>query len=180
MATRARPPARQSTASAPPVIGIGFQLAQLGAHSGAMYAERIAPLGLTPPHVGVLRAIAVQPGRNQQAIAEEFGVPASRMVAFIDDLESRGLVERRRDAGDRRVHLLHLSDDGQAILAELAAVGRAAERELLAALSATERAQLAEWLTRVADQQGLTRGVHPGYGKLRPERDSVECPVTKT
>jgi DNA-binding MarR family transcriptional regulator len=173
MASRAHPVARSAR---PTVIGVGFLLSQLGAHSAAAYARRIEPMGLTPPHVGVLRAIGEHSGRSQQAIAAEFGVPASRMVGFIDDLEARGLVERRSDDRDRRVHLLHLSDAGEATLGELAAVGRDAERELLAALSATERRELAEWLTRIADQQGLTRGVHPGYGRIRG--DQGPCPTT--
>jgi DNA-binding MarR family transcriptional regulator len=161
-------------ADRPSVLGVGFLLAQLGAHSAAAYAKRIQPMGLTPPHVGVLRAIGELPGRSQQVIADEFGVPPSRMVGFIDDLEARGLVQRRRDDRDRRVHLLHLSESGEQVLEELASVASETERELLSALTATERRELAEWLTRIADQQGLTRGVHPGYGRLR-DRGETPC-----
>jgi DNA-binding MarR family transcriptional regulator len=164
----------------PQVIGVGFLLSQLGTYSAFAYAKRIEPLGLTPPHVGVLRAIGELPGRSQQTIADEFGVPPSRMVAFIDELEAQGLVQRRRDERDRRVHLLHLSDAGEAMLGKLAGVARDAEGELLAALDVTERDQLAEWLTRIADEQGLTRGVHPGYRRLRGDRGSEECPTTES
>jgi DNA-binding MarR family transcriptional regulator len=175
MAARAHPP---SGAGRPDVIGVGFLLAQLGAHSAAAYAKRIQPLGLTPPHVGVLRAIGEVPGRSQQAIADEFGLPPSRMVAFIDDLEARGLVQRRRDDHDRRVHLLHLSDAGEAMLGELAALAQATETELLAPLTVRERQELADWLTRIADAQGLTRGVHPGYARLRPGTGKPPCPAS--
>lgn len=164
----------------PPVIGVGFLLAQLGTHSAIEYAKRIEPLGLTPPQVGVLRAIGAAPGRSQQALADEFGVPPSRMVGFIDELEARGLVRRGRDDRDRRVHLLELSEAGEEMLVELAAVARAAERELLAGLTAGERRQLGQWLTRIADRQGLARGVHPGYARLRGERDQGPCPPTDT
>jgi DNA-binding MarR family transcriptional regulator len=175
MADPARPQAPLQRPARPEIIGVGFLLSQLGAHSAMAYARVVQPLGLTPPHVGVLRAISEQPGRSQQAIAEEFGVPPSRMVAFIDDLEARGLVQRGRDERDRRVHLLSLSDAGEAMVVELAGLAQAVERDLLAALTPAERRQLAQWLTRVADQQGLTRGVHPGYGRLRPDRDQAPC-----
>jgi DNA-binding MarR family transcriptional regulator len=165
-----------SGAGRPSVLGVGFLLAQLGAHSAAAYAKRIQPMGLTPPHVGVLRAIGEFPGRSQQVIAAEFGVPPSRMVGFIDDLEARGLVQRRRDDRDRRVHLLHLSEAGEQVLEELASVASASERDLLSALTVAERQELAAWLTRIADEQGLTRGVHPGYGRLR-DRGDTPCPV---
>jgi DNA-binding MarR family transcriptional regulator len=148
------------------MLGVGFLLAQLGAHSASRFAARVAPLGLTPPQVGILRAITDQPGRRQQALADEFGIPASRIVGFLDELEERGLVERRRDPSDRRVHSIHLSDRGQAMVRELATVARQAERELLRALSPDERRQLFDVLARIADQQGLTRGVHPGYRHL--------------
>jgi DNA-binding MarR family transcriptional regulator len=161
----------------PAVIGVGFLLAQLGAHSAGLYAKRIQPMGLTPPQVGVLRAIGEGPGRSQQTIADEFGVPPSRMVGFIDELEASGLVQRRRDERDRRVHLLHLSEAGEAMLVELGKVAADAERDLLAPLSDTERRDLAEWLTRIADQQGLTRGVHPGYSKLHGDRGETRCPT---
>jgi DNA-binding MarR family transcriptional regulator len=164
----------------PDVIGVGFLLAQLGAHSAAAYAKRIQPLGLTPPQVGVLRAIGERPGRSQQAIADEFGLPPSRMVGFIDDLEARGLVQRRRDDRDRRVHLLHLSEAGEDMLGQLASVASDAEHELLAPLTDDQRASLAEWLTRIADGQGLTRGVHPGYSRLHGDRDGVACPPSQS
>jgi len=42
-------------------------------------------------------------------------------------------------------------------------IARAHKQELLAALSEEEQRQLAELLLRVAEQQGLAKGVHPGY-----------------
>jgi DNA-binding MarR family transcriptional regulator len=156
----------------PAVVGTGFLLASLGAHSAARYAGRIEPLGLTPPHVGLLRAIAIGPGRSQQAIADEFGIVPSRMVAFIDELEEMGLVERRRHPGDRRVHLLHLTAEGGRLMRRLATVGRASEESLLRSLSAAEREVLRDLLTRIAADQDLTPGVHPGYRRLKPDGSS--------
>lgn len=154
----------------PELLGAGFLISQLGSHAATAFAASVAPLGLTPPHVGLLRSIAVAPGRSQQLLADEFGMLASRMVMYVDDLEQRGLVERRRDDHDRRVHLLHLTATGEELMRELAAVGAQAERRLLRSLSTEERKQLALLLRRVADDQGLRPGIHPGYGRLRPDR----------
>jgi DNA-binding MarR family transcriptional regulator len=155
------------------VIGTGFLLSALGAHSAARYAARVQPLGLTPPHVGLLRAIAVGPGRSQQAIADEFGMPPSRMVAFVDELEAKGLVERRRDEHDRRVHSLHLTRSGEKMMRQLAEVGSAAEEALLASLDEAERRQLNELLTRIAAEQNLAPGVHPGYRRMKPDPSEI-------
>jgi DNA-binding MarR family transcriptional regulator len=153
----------------PNVIGTGFLLSALGMHSAAQFAARIEPLGLTPPHVGLLRSIAIDPGRSQQAIADQFKMPPSRMVAFIDDLEHKGFVERRRDPGDRRVHLLHVTKAGEKVMQRLHNAGQQSEETLLGSLSGAERNKLHELLARVAADAHLTPGVHPGYRRMKPD-----------
>jgi DNA-binding MarR family transcriptional regulator len=147
-------------------MGAAFLLAQLGAHAAGRYAEKVGALDLDPAQTGVLHLIARAPGRSQQALADQLGVAASRVVALVDGLESRGLLARRRSATDRRTYELHLTDDGQALLTRLREVAKAHETDVTTALSTDERAQLVELLTKVADQQGLTPGVHPGYRRL--------------
>lgn len=143
--------------------GAAFLLAQLGAHAAGRFAERINPMGLTPPQSGLIHAIAAAPGRSQQAVAEHLGMHPSRIVVLVDDLERDGIVERRRDPQDRRYYALHLTDQGRAALSTLAAASAEHEAELCAALTDDERTQLALVLQRIADQQGLTPGVHPGF-----------------
>lgn len=147
--------------------GTAFLLAQLGAHATGRFADRIAPLGLTPPQGGLLRVIAAEPGRSQHAVAEHLGIHPSRLVALVDDLKGGGLVERCRSTRDRRQHALHLTEHGHATLARLSRASAEHEAELCAALSGDERAQLAGLLRRVADQQDLTP---PGAPRLRTPR----------
>jgi DNA-binding MarR family transcriptional regulator len=162
--------ARESRRADPPeIIGVGFLLSSLGAHSAMNFGRRLAPLDLTPPHVGLLRGIAVAPGRSQQAIAEQFGMPPSRLVAFIDDLEHAGLVERRRDASDRRAHRLFLTSAGEQTMAKVAAIGRESEQALLRSLDDEERRTLRDLLERIVADQQITPGVHPGYRAMRPD-----------
>jgi DNA-binding MarR family transcriptional regulator len=169
--------ADRDTSPRPVLLGSGFLLSQLGAHAATRFAALIAPLGLNPPQVGLLRSIGDHPGRSQQAVADEFRLPPSRMVGFIDDLEASGLVERRRDPSDRRVHLLHLSDAGEAMVRTLEGIGKDAEQALFAALSKAERATLQQLLARVADEQGLYPGVHPGYPMLSVTNQALKPPV---
>ena len=50
-----------------------------------------------------MRFVAASEGQSQQALAERLGIPPSRMVALVDQLEEMGLLERRPDPEDRRV-----------------------------------------------------------------------------
>ena len=146
--------------------GAAFLLTAIGTHAAARFAERIAKLDVTPPQVGLLRAIAATPGQSQQAVAQLLRTPPSRLVALVDALADRGLVERRRNPTDRRLHALHLTDAGCDLLNRVEALGREHDDAICAALDAGERACLRELLDRIAADQGLIPGVHPGYRAL--------------
>jgi DNA-binding MarR family transcriptional regulator len=153
--------------------GTAFLLAQVGAHAAARFADRISALGLIPADVGLLRMIATQPGRSQQSVAEELGVVPSRVVALVDSLERKGLIERRRNSQDRRNYALHLTTEGTHVMTKMRAIGSAHEDEICAGLNDAQRRQLAELLETIAARQGLTPGVHPGYQQARAGRGSL-------
>lgn len=155
---------------APKPFGVGFLLSQLGAHSAAAFTQAVAGFGISPPHIGLLRAIAHEPGRSQQSLADQFRMVPSRMVVLLDELEDLGLVERQRDTADRRVHLVLPTAHGKRVLARILEIGAEADRALLAGLTATERATLRRLLEKLAAAQGLQPGIHPGYSWLRPQR----------
>jgi DNA-binding MarR family transcriptional regulator len=154
------PPANRRTG------GIAFLLAQIGQHAADRFAARIAELDLVLPQAGILRAIAMGPGRSQQALSEQLGLLPSRVVAFVDNLEQRGYVERRRSTEDRRLNALYLTAKGTELMAELGKLGKAHEAEITAGLSHEQREALAETLTAMAARQQLTPGVHPGYKSI--------------
>jgi DNA-binding MarR family transcriptional regulator len=147
---------------------VGFLLVQLGTHRHRRFAERLAPLDLHPRHFGMLSQLAVNEGQSQQALSRALGVQRSAVVALVDDLEHRGLAERRRDPVDRRAYSLYLTPQGRELLAELERVAEEDEAELLSSLDASERSQLILLLRRVAESQGLAAGVHPN---LEPRED---------
>jgi DNA-binding MarR family transcriptional regulator len=155
----------------PPGRGPGnaFLLAQLGAHAAGRFAQRITELSLTPAQAGLLRLVAWAPGQSQQAIARQLGTPPSRLVLLVDGLQERGLIERRRNPGDRRHYALYLTRDGTRFMAELGRIGGAHEADLMTGLSAQEQSVLHNLLARLAETQGLTTGVHPGYRSGRPD-----------
>jgi DNA-binding MarR family transcriptional regulator len=134
---------------------VAFLLAQVGALSSAGFAERTRELGLSPADAGVLRLLAKTPGLSQRALADRLGAVPSRVVALIDSLEQRSLVERQRSASDRRNYELRLTSAGEAALGTLRAAAEEHEEALLTSLSPTQQHELEALLRQVADSHGL-------------------------
>jgi DNA-binding MarR family transcriptional regulator len=121
---------------------------------------------LTPPQAGILRAIDSAPGRSQQALSTELQLLPSRVVAFVDDLENSGYLERRPNPEDRRQYALYLTADGKELMRKLSRLARQHERALTAGLDESQRDRLRELLATIAQEQGLTPRVHPGYRRM--------------
>lgn len=139
----------------------GFLLSQLGFYGAHRFAQRLAPLGLSPAHFGALTRLRRHGGKSQQQLADSMGVHRNAMVGLIDGLEERGLVERRPHPTDRRAHALRLTNEGRTVAAEADRLSDEHDIELLEPLSPIERDQLIILLQRVAKGAGLSPGVHP-------------------
>ena len=140
---------------------LGFLLAQLGTHAHRRFADRLARFDLHPRHFGMLSHLAASEGQSQQALSVALGIHRSAVVTLVDDLERRGLAERRRDPGDRRAYTLYLTSAGRDLLANLEREADERDVELLSDLDASESSHLVSLLQRVAVSQGLAAGVHP-------------------
>src|SRR5437588_5047089 len=80
---------------------IGFMLSTLGYTVSRRFHDVLVPLELEPSEFAVLRAVGFGQGQSQQALAEGLHISPSHMVAIVDELERRNLVERRAEASDR-------------------------------------------------------------------------------
>jgi DNA-binding MarR family transcriptional regulator len=152
---------------------VAFLLSQLGHRSASVFTDLIASIDLTPPHAGILRAIAAEPGRSQQALSGQLGLLPSRVVAYVDELEDRGYVERRRNPDDRRLHALHLTASGKKVISKIGELGRQHDRLLTAGLDTHQRDTLHQLLSAIAERQGLTPHVHPGFRALGRATNSL-------
>jgi DNA-binding MarR family transcriptional regulator len=146
--------------SSAPFHSVGFTISTAGYAIARRFKAILAPLDLEPREFALLRAVAASEGQSQHSVGARLQIPASRMVAFVDALEHRGLLERRQNPSDRRSHALYLTDAGHELLSRAFALAVEHERDLCAALSAEEREQLLELLQRVGMRLGLPPGVH--------------------
>lgn len=105
--------------------------------------------GLTPGQFGVIAIIAANPGLKQIELGGALGVDRSTIVAAVDKLEKRGLVERCAVPHDRRAHALNLTNEGQRIFKKALTLIERHEAKIAGALSVQERAQLLMLLDKV-------------------------------
>lgn len=125
-----------------------FLLRKAAQRVTSMAEEVLHPQGITMRHFGVLTAIEAEPGQNQRGVGERLRIDRTTVVALTDDLESAGLLERRRGT-DRRMFALYLTPAGQARLAELKDLTATVHERFLANLSGDERETLRQLLIKV-------------------------------
>jgi DNA-binding MarR family transcriptional regulator len=141
---------------------LAFLLSQVGTHASRRFAERLSAIDLHPPLFRVMNVVDAAEGLSQQAIGEAIQAPPSRMVAIVDELEERGLIERQPFPGDRRVHALHLTPAGRKLLTKGRRIAAEHEAELTKGMEAADRERLVSLLQTIVDEQALGAGVHPG------------------
>ena len=119
-----------------------FLLKRLGFALKERTMDALEPTGLSPYHHAVLTLLDEEPRETQAMIADALGYDRSHLVGLLDDLEKRGLVERRRDPADRRRHVVTLTADGKKTLGKLRAIAQQLDDEFLAPLDAKQRETL--------------------------------------
>src|SRR4051794_38392024 len=88
---------------------------------------------------------------SQQSLTHALHFDANSCVLVLNDLEAAGFAQRRRDASDRRRHLVVLTDAGRRALEKAEAAQASIEDEVLGSLAPGERAQLRELLSRALE-----------------------------
>jgi DNA-binding MarR family transcriptional regulator len=111
-------------------------------------ADSLKEVGLTPALFALLNVIGAREGAIQQQLSSDMGIDPSAMVTLIDELESAGLAERRRRAGDRRAWEIAITAKGRRALERARQRAGKVEDEVLGGLSAVERSQLLGLLRR--------------------------------
>jgi DNA-binding MarR family transcriptional regulator len=133
----------------------GFLLARLGIGLKMRTMEEFERSGFSAYHYAILALLEEGARTAQSTIADALQYDPSQLVALLDGLEERELVERRRDPNDRRRHLVSLTPAGRKQLAAFRKLVRKVEDEFLGALDEEERAQLHDLLLRIAVQRDV-------------------------
>jgi DNA-binding MarR family transcriptional regulator len=128
---------------------IGFLVTRLHARMRTQFADALRPVGIDPPHIGVLTALAATGPVTQSELARYFAVSGAHMVQLLDDLEARGLVARRRLETDRRAQVIDLLPGAEERLARARPLADAAVADRLGVLTPAQSERLLTLLRRL-------------------------------
>ena len=113
--------------------------------------ETLAPWDITPSHLRALRVLMRHGAMRLSALSDHLHIAARSATEVVDALETRGLVERRPDPGDRRATLVEVTEHGASVLNAIRAVSGTAAERAFDRLSQADRAHLARILRKLRD-----------------------------
>jgi MarR family transcriptional regulator, lower aerobic nicotinate degradation pathway regulator len=123
-------------------------------HSDRRVNEELARVDARKWHYAVLATLDEFGPASQAELSSRTGIYRSDLVAVINELADRGLVERAPDPADRRRNMVTLTGPGRRQLVRLDKLLADVENEVLAPLTPTQRKQLAHLLTTLVDHHG--------------------------
>jgi DNA-binding MarR family transcriptional regulator len=115
-----------------------YLLNRAGARIAAAFSEEVRPLGATLQMWRVLAALREGDGRRMGDLSETTSIEVSTLTRLVDNMEKKGLVARRRDAGDARVVALHVTPAGRRLTQRLTPIAERYESVALAGFTAAE------------------------------------------
>jgi DNA-binding MarR family transcriptional regulator len=130
------PDAELSGGQPPPLMAgrLGYLLKHAQLRFFELGTSALAPFGINGREVAVLHAIDGPDPLAQGEVARRMGIDRTSMVALIDELQEKGLVQRRQDPGDRRRNVVELTGAGRDTLQHATQAEEAAERLFLGPL----------------------------------------------
>ena len=130
---------------------LGLHLTRISRTVGRAFDDTLAEAGGSLPVWLVLISLKSRTLASQRELAEAVGIQGATLSHHLDAMESAGLVTRRRDPANRRLHLVELTPAGEVLFLRLRDAATAFDRRLRAGLSEGDVGQLEALLTRLRD-----------------------------
>ncbi len=128
---------------------VGYATTLAGLAINKRFARQLGTLGLRMAEFSILVLVDTNPEVNQKSLGETLDISPPNLAVVLDRMAERGWVRRERSERDRRAHLIRLTPAGRALARRARRLSLSSEDEVLASLTAAERALLIELLHRL-------------------------------
>jgi len=129
----------------------GYLIRRLNQIHYSLFYEECAGFDITPVQYGILTTLSLNPGADQNSIAQDVGIDRTNVADVLSRLARRGLVVRARGATDKRTFVTWLTPQGEALTKSMLGAMRRAQERLLEPLDAPERETFLASLLRLID-----------------------------
>jgi MarR family transcriptional regulator, transcriptional regulator for hemolysin len=146
-------------------VPIGLRLSQVTRTVSRAFEAALEEAGGSLPVWLVLLNMKIRAPASQRELAEAVGIREATLTHHLNAMDRDGLITRTRDAANRRVHVVELTDAGQAAFTRLQQVAIAFDARLRAGLADADLDSLRALLGRLAANAGRTEeGAMPWAG----------------
>ncbi|MFI6684036.1 MarR family winged helix-turn-helix transcriptional regulator [Streptomyces sp. NPDC050485] len=128
---------------------IGLHLARTARTVGRAFDEALAEVGGSMPNWLILISLKSHRLGNQRELADAVGIRGATLTHHLNAMEAEGLVTRRRDPANRRVHQVELTEKGEAAFQSMRGAATAFDQRLRRGLSKEETAAFEDVLDRL-------------------------------
>jgi MarR family transcriptional regulator for hemolysin len=135
-------------------VPIGLRLSQATRAVERAFDEALAEAGGTLPVWLILLNLKIRRPGTQRELAEAVGVREATLTHHLNAMDARGLITRTRDAANRRVQVVTMTETGEAAFLRLREAAMAFDTKLRAGLTAADLATLDTLLTHLAANAG--------------------------
>jgi MarR family transcriptional regulator, transcriptional regulator for hemolysin len=157
---------------APP---IGLRLSQTSRAVERAFDEALGAAGGTLPVWLILLNLTIHKPGNQRELAEAVGVREATLTHHLNAMDTRGLITRTRDPANRRIHVVALTEEGEAAFTRMQQAAVAFDARLRAGFADADLATLGTLLGRLAANAGAGEPAAPWAGLA--ERRTAEAPA---
>jgi len=161
-------------------VPIGLRLSQAARTVSRAFDEALAGAGGSLPAWLILLNLKIRKPGNQRELAEAVGVREATLTHHLNAMDARGLISRTRDAANRRVHVVELTEAGEAMFARLQQAAAAFDARLRAGLAEVDLDRLGDLLGLLAANAGggQEEGGPPWAGLAEPPPPPAPAPDT--
>jgi MarR family transcriptional regulator, transcriptional regulator for hemolysin len=145
---------------------IGLQLARAARLVSRAFDGALGEAGGSLPVWLVLLNVNVRPGASQRELAAAVGVREATLTHHLNSMEAAGLLVRRRDEANRRVHVVELTEAGQAAFVRLRKAALAFDRRLRRGIADEQADELEQVLDRLVANVGTGQAGAPPWAGL--------------
>lgn len=146
-------------------IPTGLRLSQVARVVGREFDSALEQAGGSLPVWLILLNLKIRRPENQRELAEAVGVREATLTHHLNSMDNRGLITRRRDTDNRRIHVVELTEAGEALFTRLQQAAITFDTRLRQGFEDADLDMLDALLGRLAANAGGTEeGAFPWAG----------------